>query len=275
MVNSSKDIVIIGAGITGLTIAERLSEKYKGNVVVLEKEQFIGGLAATLSREGIFFDMGSHRLHRKVSCKIIADIERIIGEKLLKRDRKGKMYFRNEFLSYPPDVISLFKILPHYKRLYRDYMKKLWGDDSDGVAMGVARRRKVFLNLRLGRIGGGRDYYLYPKDGIGSISKKLSENIRRNESELMTQANIKSVSLEQGRITGMDVEGASGLCRHIEPRILISTAPIDDIFSLVFAGDRNISGLRWRGLILLYIQVAEEIRAENETYYIPESDMTI
>ena len=54
-----KKIVIIGGGITGLSVAWKLSEKGH-EVNVLEMDKFIGGLAKSIKIENYFFDIGPH-----------------------------------------------------------------------------------------------------------------------------------------------------------------------------------------------------------------------
>jgi len=51
-----KNIVIVGAGIAGLTAAAYLSQKHK--VTLLEKSDDLGGLIGSFSRDGIVFDKG-------------------------------------------------------------------------------------------------------------------------------------------------------------------------------------------------------------------------
>ena len=54
-----KKIVVIGAGVTGLSVAWKLSEKgYEVNIIEMDK--FIGGLARSIKIENYFFDIGPH-----------------------------------------------------------------------------------------------------------------------------------------------------------------------------------------------------------------------
>ncbi len=54
-----KKIIIIGAGITGLSSAWKLSEKGY-NVNVIESDKTIGGLAKSIKIENYYFDIGPH-----------------------------------------------------------------------------------------------------------------------------------------------------------------------------------------------------------------------
>ena len=54
-----KKTIVIGGGITGLSVAWKLSEKgYK--VKVIEMDKFIGGLARSIKMGNYFFDIGPH-----------------------------------------------------------------------------------------------------------------------------------------------------------------------------------------------------------------------
>ena len=74
-----KTIAVIGAGISGLAIALRLSEKgFK--VIVLEKQKIAGGIAASIPYKGCQMDIGPHILILPKSGKIHDEIVNKIGE---------------------------------------------------------------------------------------------------------------------------------------------------------------------------------------------------
>ncbi|HEV3226528.1 MAG TPA: FAD/NAD(P)-binding protein, partial [Acidimicrobiales bacterium] len=58
----SVDVVISGAGPAGLAAAWRLARRGR-SVVVLERAEHVGGLAASFEIDGLRVDHGSHRLH--------------------------------------------------------------------------------------------------------------------------------------------------------------------------------------------------------------------
>ena len=61
-----KNIVIIGAGTAGLTMAfELLKEKDKYNVIILEETQDFGGISKTVKHNGNRMDIGGHRFFSK------------------------------------------------------------------------------------------------------------------------------------------------------------------------------------------------------------------
>jgi UDP-galactopyranose mutase len=107
MARDNQNIVILGAGITGLTAAWKLSETYPGSVVLLEKEPAAGGLAATFRREDFSFDIGSHRLHEGYDPAVAQLIHEICGDELLRRERRGLILVKNRSLRYPPSPLDI------------------------------------------------------------------------------------------------------------------------------------------------------------------------
>ncbi len=90
---------MIGAGPAGLTAASELCD-LGIPAEVIEREQFVGGLARTLEYKGYRFDLGGHRFFTKVSA--IEELwQRWLGDDLLMRDRLSRIYFDGTFFDYP------------------------------------------------------------------------------------------------------------------------------------------------------------------------------
>jgi protoporphyrinogen oxidase len=104
---SNRNVVVVGAGITGLTLAWQLSRDFPGQVILLEKEGVVGGLAATFTRDRFAFDSGSHRLHDGYHPEVDQLIRDLCGADLLRRDRKGQILIQNKRLRYPPSAFDV------------------------------------------------------------------------------------------------------------------------------------------------------------------------
>ncbi|MEM7816848.1 MAG: FAD-dependent oxidoreductase [Candidatus Aenigmatarchaeota archaeon] len=173
-------IVILGAGITGLTFAYEIS-KFKKNVLIIEKENFIGGLCATINKDGYYFDLGSHRFHSSYFPLAWDFIKELYKDGLLKQKRKGILFMENKKMHYPPNIfdiifflriksiplimdyiISIIKrIFVHnetkiknfqdymirevgrkaYKKFYEPYAYKLWGISPLNISTEAAIKR--------------------------------------------------------------------------------------------------------------------------------------
>ena len=55
------EIVVLGAGVCGLAAADKLVSQGK-EVIVIEKEDDVGGLCRSFKQNGFTFDLGGHRL---------------------------------------------------------------------------------------------------------------------------------------------------------------------------------------------------------------------
>lgn len=93
--------VVIGAGVSGLTAAYKLSQDHPGNVVVIEKERKVGGLSKTINVNNSFYDLGSHRIHYKVRKKAFRLIQELCNKKLMKNKRGGRLRIGNSYINYP------------------------------------------------------------------------------------------------------------------------------------------------------------------------------
>ncbi|MBP7088162.1 MAG: FAD-dependent oxidoreductase [Candidatus Omnitrophica bacterium] len=307
-------IVILGAGVTGLTIASELSKKYKDRVLIIEKENFLGGLATTLSENGLLVDLGSHRLHRETPSKIIRYIENTTGEKLLKRPRKGKVYINKKFIAYPPNIFGIlgiisikeavkfcFSYFKHfisfyhgkadnfeeemirkggkdiYKSFYKDFAEKLWGRNPKDISIDAAKKHRSYGSLLviIRRLLRFNNYFFYPKQGIGQISSKLADKILNNKGYIAKETSVKKVFLDNNRVSKIEIENSQGERDIIDIDLLISTIPIDKLYSLVFNGKEDNCKLEWRGVRIMYIVVKDPVSDNSETYYFPSLHMIL
>ncbi len=106
-----KKAIIIGGGVTGLSIAWKLSEKgYE--VKVIEKDEFIGGLARSIKMGNYFFDIGPHAFTTKDEeiFKKVMDLFKSETGEMLYTKRTVKMMFRGKYVDYPLSVKVLLQM---------------------------------------------------------------------------------------------------------------------------------------------------------------------
>src|ERR687889_484238 len=91
--------LVLGGGPAGLT-AGYLLGKAGRDVVVLEAEDQVGGLAKTVEVDGYRFDLGGHRFFTK-SKEVDALWHEVMREEFLLRPRMSRIYWNKKFLAYP------------------------------------------------------------------------------------------------------------------------------------------------------------------------------
>ncbi len=103
-----KKIVVIGGGVSGLSVAWKLSEKgYE--VKVIEMDEFIGGLARSIKMGNYFFDIGPHSFFSedKEVFKKVMDLFKGEPGEIPYSKRIVKMMFRGKYVDYPLSAKSV------------------------------------------------------------------------------------------------------------------------------------------------------------------------
>jgi len=113
-----KEVVILGAGICGLSCANELSSAGY-SVIVIEKENFLGGMATTINHKGLRFDLGPHKIYT-TNLKIKKRIKKLIDKDLLSHPKRSSIKLFDKFFEYPINFkkfllkmpkITLFKFM--------------------------------------------------------------------------------------------------------------------------------------------------------------------
>jgi protoporphyrinogen oxidase len=136
-------VLIVGAGITGLSIAYLLARSGI-KVLVLEKEKQVGGLARSFRYGDFTFDIGPHRFYTH-NREVLAFIREVLGGEEITLERRTAVYFRNHYYTWPLHSRAVFKLPPsltlrtirdvigaHFKskdqqRNFRDYIIRHYG----------------------------------------------------------------------------------------------------------------------------------------------------
>jgi protoporphyrinogen oxidase len=121
---TGEKIVILGGGITGLTVAWELSKHSQLPVLLIEKNVHTGGLAGSFQQRERIFDFGSHRIHEQYDPEVLGIIRELLGDELLKRPRRGQIRIQGKFLNYPPTITEVLTSvgLAQGIRLVRDFL---------------------------------------------------------------------------------------------------------------------------------------------------------
>ena len=234
------DVVIIGAGISGLTCANYLARGGM-KVLVVEKESQPGGYCVSFKREGFSFDVcrrlggfgprGVMRfissqlgIYKKLGVKrfnpsdtiIVGDKRVDIFNDISKTKKSFKQAFPkeaaniNSFFNFLSELTILQTISKYRKNTFKDILDKFFNDEE---------LKNVFCAL-LGNIGLGPSqlsaikglfiynqfildggYYL--EKGIGSFSARLSENLQKKGGDILLNTKVKSIRMDNKKAQGV------------------------------------------------------------------------
>jgi protoporphyrinogen oxidase len=129
----NKKVVIIGAGPAGLAAAYELTKQGGYDVLILEKENQVGGLCLTADFQDFKFDLGGHRFFTK-NQEVQKFWEEVLGEDFLIRPRLSRVYYRKKFFAYP---IKITDALPKLG---------LWETFLSGLSLLKIRLQRIFKN---------------------------------------------------------------------------------------------------------------------------------
>jgi protoporphyrinogen oxidase len=112
----SPRVVCIGAGPAGLTAARHLAAR-GADVTVLERDPVhVGGISRTEHYKGFRFDVGGHRFFSK-SAEIEALWDEILGDQLITRPRKSRIFYNGKLFDYPLRALDALTKLGFFESL--------------------------------------------------------------------------------------------------------------------------------------------------------------
>jgi protoporphyrinogen oxidase len=309
--DTSTEFVVLGGGLSGLSLARQLAARHHGKVVVLERNAQVGGLAKGLEWHGIPLDLGSHRIHSGFQLAALQLIEQLLDGDLRTRKRKGSILVNGEFLHYPPSLAtiatsfglrqsvvflkdfveaSLTTILHAtdqgsfesylrgnigdslYECFYRPYAEKLWGLPPDQISFEPAVAR--LHRVRGLRTRSKRDLFYYPKGGMGQIAEALRKEIGRHGGTVLTGAEVTELHFEQQGVRAVARLSHEDRVHTVRGRTCISTLPLRATWGLAGLLPEELP-LRWRSLRVVYLLYAAPFGGDIDTYYFPDPRLRI
>lgn len=300
-----KKIAILGGGLTGLTLANLLNNKYE--VTVFEKEKVPGGLCRSFNFKGFTFDIGGHIIYSR-DREVLNFIIKFVGRNnLFKRTCRDSILYKDRLIDYPfeTDLAKLGKVEAYEclkdflnrrqektinfnqwiynnfgKALAEKYLlpynKKIWKInpallDIDWVARVPVPTTDEIIKSCLGikfakRIE--RKKFFYPKKGgIQFLSYKLADKLGKS-----LRFNSEIVRIKKNKDSWM-VETKEGVHYFDD---IISTIPIFSLFKLL---DKRVpvnvishlKKLRYNSIMIVCLGINRGQISSNTAIYIPDN----
>ncbi len=291
-------ILIVGAGITGLSVANFLHSK---DYLIIEKEKEPGGYCRTIKQDGFTWDYSGHFFHfRHPDIKDFL-VSRMDGQEILTVQKKSKIYYKGTYVDFPfqKNIHQLPKedFLECLHDLYfRDgvrgetfkdmllsnfgkgicekflfpYNEKLYAcnlDELDKDAMGRffprATLDDVIKNFRFPDNSSYNSTFTYPKGGAFEYVKALLRDIEPEK-----------VSLGE-RLLSVDYKSkiAHTDKRSIKYDKLVNTAPFNRLMDLMgIEYDRSI--YIYNKVLVFNLGFDKKGDAENHWIYFPDRQVS-
>lgn len=103
-------VAVLGGGVAGLSAAWKLAEAGVG-VDLYEAAPVLGGMAGSMRRGDYIWDFGPHRFHT-TNPAILSMVRDLVGDDLLDRHRKTRVFFMDALYDYPLTASNLLTNLP-------------------------------------------------------------------------------------------------------------------------------------------------------------------
>ena len=299
-----KTIAILGAGITGLVSAYYLSKNY--NVILFEKDGFIGGTAGSFDYKDFKLDYGPHKIYTELPG-ILEEIQKVCP--LIRVKKKNSIYLNNTYFDFPlkmgqiatkmpstafkagMDILSKpFKKLPDdsyqnyllnrfgktlYNLSFKDYANKIWGTNPEELDAELARRRVaisgIFQLIKSVLFKDTKqisaEYFYYPEKGMNELIKNLARKIIENKGKIIINQEIDEVSMKNNKIEFIRFGK-----NMIKPDYVISTIPLDALAEIVKINGSKLPklNLTYQNLKIIYF-ILKKQKALNDCWiFFPE-----
>ena len=241
--SSMKPVVIIGAGVGGLSIATLLVNDGH-NVIVYEKSEHVGGRTASMKFKNHILDNGFHIMPFYKKSAIYEILKDVNIESRLKLAIVDKIaFYDNGFHTYPKGIIDILKmsLIPFRSRLSLlkillpmafTSMEKAEKLDSiplteitskldfhskqffDAVCMLAFADTPEHISLgefartiiRANPFKGGTSEFAYPDmGGYDRISEVMAKYVEENDSQVNLGQSIKKVIVKDKKVTGVEL----------------------------------------------------------------------
>ena len=289
-VKNKKKVVIIGAGIAGLAAGYYFSQNPEYEVFVVERQDYVGGLARGFDYKGFHFDFGPHKIYT-ILQGILEEMDKVTP--LLKVKKKNRIYLRNNYFEFPLKMSQIMTKMPViaaramldiagklisrrpddsyenyltnrfgrtlYNLSFKGYAEKVWNTEAGNLDRELAIRRVAVSNifqLIKGAVFGdsskfSAQFFHYPPHGMKQIAEDLVKNIEKNGGQVLLETEISEINVTDKKINYVKIKKVK-----LKPDYVISTIYLDYLLGIVKDNGSEYSRAREATLNLTYRPVS-------------------
>ena len=171
-----------------------------------------------------------------------------------------------------------------YNLLFKDLAFKVWGNPKT-LSEELARKRVPVPNVfELLFSGKGKDsegkelsakYFYYPKrGGVGFITDKYAEDIKKHEGKVITGTKIEKINIKNKKVVSLTYKTLTGSITT-PTDFVASTIYLKDMLEVMYPKPPKkvidaANGLKYRALILVYLIVKKPKVMEDNWIFFPE-----
>jgi protoporphyrinogen oxidase len=187
--------------------------------------------------------------------------------------------------SYEEYIVRRFG-RPTYELVFESLADKVWGDPAT-LHPEMARTRLPasggmelilkLLGLKKESADTNAEFFYYPRAGFGDWPQALAEGIRAHGGEVLTSVDVQGLEMKGEQVAAV-LANYQGQKKKYECDTLISSLPLPLLGRMVF-GDTDIefnkaaSGLQFRHLILVYVQVKRSQAFQDQWIFFPQRNV--
>lgn len=291
--------LIIGGGISGLTLANYLKDDY----LIVEKESEVGGYCRTIKKGDYIWDYAGHFFHFKTDEFKEKFLDIIPKEDIIYQDKCTKILYKNDLIDYPFQtnihqlekqefIDCLYDLFnKEEKEKYNNFLDMLYGKFGKSIvekflktyneklyaidltkldvdAMGrffpYADKEAIIKNMKNSSNSSYNNSFLYPKNGAGSFIKVLSDNLDKDK--ILLNTTVKNIDIANKKLVLSND-------KIIEYDYLINTISLPNFIKLTNENLNLANSLSYNKVLVFNLGFNKKSKLVNEHWlYIPSKD---